>query len=272
VSRLPCNAKREWSCIIISEGSSFGNTYILSPWYAILQGIAGIVPPPPKTIVIAVSCSRLDKMSGHSRVQTVRISMLLVFALRVAQSLPLPLLERDQVICATADWQTVITFLLLNYATHALTVKSFPGDTMYDVATWSLAALLTPYSGIIRGCVSIIRGKIWGDNELNNAVRAGALCAVVRSDSWRPYKNEIVTGCKISGIGSTTTENIITASLRLKPLNDDVFGRRGPVSERSVIHGQYILPPGYHFEILPNDVSVVPLYTSPRSGFDYRPY
>lgn len=212
-------------------------------------------------------------MSSRSRILALRISILLafVFAIRVAHGLPISLQERDEVVCTAADWQTVIIFLLLNYATHASTVKAFPGDTLYDMGAWSVAALLAPYSGIVRGCASILRGRIWGDNQLNNALRAGALCALVRTDSWKPDKNETVAGCKISGITSTTTGGTITASLRLKPLSEEEsnpFDPRGPIlPDRRVIQGQFILPEGYQFEILPNYVSVVPLYdveTSPE--------
>lgn len=40
--------------------------------------------------------------------------------------------------------------------------------------------------GILRGCISIARGKIVGESDLDHAARAGALCAVSRTKDWMP--------------------------------------------------------------------------------------
>ncbi|KAJ6529400.1 hypothetical protein B0H19DRAFT_847964, partial [Mycena capillaripes] len=83
----------------------------------------------------------------------------------------------------------VAVFFLANYAAHALTVRSYPGESPLDLARATLAALLLPTSGMIRGLTALLRsgalvkGFLAGDH-LAIAARSGALCMVVRAKGW----------------------------------------------------------------------------------------
>src|SRR5271170_5768216 len=125
--------------------------------------------------------------------------------------------QSSELSCGPSTWETVILFYLFNYAAHALTIKSVPGEQWYDTAIWMLAALLEPFSGIYRACAAIARGPIPGETDLQSALRAGALCQIVHTPVVMDLKTR-------------------------------VHHERHEVSDKKAIHGQIILPDGYHFE------------------------
>src|SRR5271156_3698010 len=97
------------------------------------------------------------------------------------------LTARSDVVCVPATWQDIIAFFALNYATHALTIKSFPGDTTETTIWMIVFALFVPFAGVWRACLAIENGtfKIFAKDDFQDAARAGALCAVFRSRFWK---------------------------------------------------------------------------------------
>jgi hypothetical protein len=117
----------------------------------------------------------------------------------------------------------ITKFFLLNYFAHAATVVSYPGESTVEVFIAVVAATLLPTSGAMRGINSIVRGipsiirripsiirripsiirripsiirripsimqhltLILKETDLQKAAQSGALCMVVRSQSWKP--------------------------------------------------------------------------------------
>jgi hypothetical protein len=81
--------------------------------------------------------------------------------------------------CDKSIWETIILFYILNYGTHAFTIKSVPGESKVETAVWILGALFLPFTGVLRACNSIEKGKVKGENDLQHALRLGVLCEVV---------------------------------------------------------------------------------------------
>lgn len=98
--------------------------------------------------------------------------------------------DSNNIFCVVpSPWFTVIIFYLGNYAAHAATLITYPGEAPVYVGAAILYALFFPTSGIVRGLNAIFRSARlpWSKRtDLCAAARAGALCMVVRTDRWRP--------------------------------------------------------------------------------------
>jgi hypothetical protein len=84
-------------------------------------------------------------------------------------------------------------FYLGNYAAHAATIVTYPGEPPLYIFLAILYALFFPTSGITRGLNAIFRFariRRRRDGDLCIAARSGALCMVVRSSKWRPKHPE----------------------------------------------------------------------------------
>jgi hypothetical protein len=162
--------------------------------------------------------------------------MLIVMSLLLALVAAYPVLPRSTVICGPASWQDIVIFYLLNYGAHAATIKSFPGERTSVQIMWVVAALLLPYSGIVRACVAISRGTSCKRSDLMRAARARAFCEVVRVP-------QTVTRRQLNRF-----DDLITAG----PL----------VSHTMHVHGHIFLPAGYGFRILKRPVEFPPTLTA----------
>lgn len=102
-----------------------------------------------------------------------------------------------KILCTPADWEGIVTFFLVNFVAHALTVVVLPGEGPASHLTNALTSLLFPAFGAYRGLRAIFVGyetikKKFGDQaseeeqDLRKARRAGALCMIVRSSDWVP--------------------------------------------------------------------------------------
>jgi hypothetical protein len=98
--------------------------------------------------------------------------------------------------CVEAQWYHILLFFLVNYALHAMTVTSVPGEKFHSALLYNLGALLLPLSGAVRGIDAIRRGALFGATQLEQAQRAGALCVVARDYGWRPKEGEVISGCR----------------------------------------------------------------------------
>ena len=88
-------------------------------------------------------------------------------------------------LCKPSNWTSILSFFLANYAAHAATVLSYPGESSFSYAVNVLLALLLPATGFLRGCNAIVRFANLVTDDLTKAARASALCMVIRSeDKW----------------------------------------------------------------------------------------
>ncbi|KAJ6443560.1 metallophosphoesterase [Purpureocillium lavendulum] len=83
--------------------------------------------------------------------------------------------------CRPASWSDLLVFYLGNYATHAATITSRPGQSILSTLLTIIAALLFPGGGVHAGIQAIFSTATLGDTDLKVAARAGALCAVVKT-------------------------------------------------------------------------------------------
>ena len=76
--------------------------------------------------------------------------------------------------------------MLANYVAHAVTVRTKPGESAFDILMVMVGALLLPTHGVTRGIRSIYQAAIFAKTDLEAAKGAHALCAVVRTTGWQP--------------------------------------------------------------------------------------
>lgn len=178
--------------------------------------------------------------------------MFLVALVWPAQAIPVPTRQTSGVVCVAATWDDILTFFVVNFVTHAVTVRSLPGDRTADVAINTLIALLFPFSGVWAGIMAIRRASCLAKDQVQQAARAGALCILVRTPKWVPREDEVVTGCVIDDAaywnGSTrikTTvkveeENMSTLGDVISPEEEvKVFGYQGRENPRVVLPRDY---------------------------------
>jgi hypothetical protein len=94
-------------------------------------------------------------------------------------------------LCTPTTWSSSFIFFAANYIAHAITVKQVPGEDLVQYSFAILAAVFYPYVGLGRGLESIFRRAIfYRSDAIKMATRAGALCIVVRSRSWKPDRRQ----------------------------------------------------------------------------------
>ncbi|KAE9382234.1 hypothetical protein N431DRAFT_322571 [Stipitochalara longipes BDJ] len=191
--------------------------------------------------------------------------------------------------CTKASWTAIVLFYLTNYMSHAVTVKTLPGESKTTVLATYMLAFLFPYSGLSRALEGIFRAGNLSHNPLNMAALSGALCIVVRGRDWEPAleanKQELGTGEPLAGYRDKMNE------IRLgKPLFDLYITLTGPLTRREAatkcifpkwevealeyedslryipqsgpmsreVHGLIKLPKGYTIAHLPSNAIVIP--------------
>ena len=95
----------------------------------------------------------------------------------------------DDLFCLPATWYEIAIFFVVNYGSHAVTVRSRPGQTYFHAARDIMYALLCPFSGVQRAIDSFGRSSWPSENNFIKAARAGALCIVVRNQEWRATRD-----------------------------------------------------------------------------------
>jgi hypothetical protein len=95
-------------------------------------------------------------------------------------------------LCFPTGWTDLITFYLGNYAAHAATVKFLPGERMRDMVPTVIISLLFPAFGAFRGIMNILSVPIFAKKQgpFQMAVRARALCMVIRGINWVPIAGD----------------------------------------------------------------------------------
>lgn len=92
-------------------------------------------------------------------------------------------------LCTPTRWFDYLLFFFSNYFAHAATVVASPGQGRRETIFVVLAALLLPGSGVLRAVRAIYRHSMTESDPLKRAIRAGALCMVVRSGRSEPGEN-----------------------------------------------------------------------------------
>ncbi|RYP81204.1 hypothetical protein DL769_002096 [Monosporascus sp. CRB-8-3] len=93
-------------------------------------------------------------------------------------------------LCAPASWSDVLIFFLANYAAHAATVVTLPGESPFDTIRGMIIALVFPSSGVIKAIRVIATGAQTAPTTLRAAARAGALCIVIKESEIKHERGE----------------------------------------------------------------------------------
>ena len=130
-------------------------------------------------------------------------------------------------LCTPIKWLDILIFFLGNYIAHAATVKALPGEKAIDVTFAVFLAISFPFSGVARGLEAIVRCAVlyYPANDLRTAVRAGALCIVIRDENWKPDDPWVIDnsvggrpGIQIKGIRTYGALSYYLVSILKKPL------------------------------------------------------
>ena len=104
-------------------------------------------------------------------------------------------------------WESFL-FFVTNYFAHCLTIKTLPAETPWSIGHRYIQALFFPVAGVHRALDSIMRhARFTSKDELQQALRAGALCMVVRNKNWLPKDGDkmptySISGCDVSKLKS----------------------------------------------------------------------
>ena len=103
--------------------------------------------------------------------------------------------------CIPATQWSIFLFFLTNYLAHCLTIKSQPADSGREIAVSALLALFFPSTGILQALDSIFRrARFVKGDELQQALRAGALCMVTRKSKWIPQDGDKLSNVYFDGL------------------------------------------------------------------------
>lgn len=105
-------------------------------------------------------------------------------------------------LCTPADGYDVALFIFANYVVHVATIVTLPGETLGSIFLTMIFALIYPMTGIQK-CIRLL-GKhtllCRDQSPLNIALRAGALCEVVRTADWKPEHGNKIYNAKVIGL------------------------------------------------------------------------
>ncbi|KAI9769287.1 MAG: hypothetical protein M1839_003764 [Geoglossum umbratile] len=103
-------------------------------------------------------------------------------------------------LCYPTKWTDIVVFFLGNYVSHSATVKAAPGEPSGSVFLLLLGSLLFPSTGIMRGLENIWSRAVFGKGAVEQALRSGALCMIVRSGDWKPETGDRVRNIKVEKV------------------------------------------------------------------------
>lgn len=185
------------------------------------------------------------------------------------------------IICTPTHASDVLLFFVTNYFAHAGTIQASPGQPTMSLVLEMAVALLFPVSGCLKAMRAINRRAIFCKTPLATAVRAGAVCEVVRIMSWRPQPGETISMSLYERLDNpwATTHSDNTAVSGTATGHASRFRRPLDISAESPIrwglecflpakgknsmagrrvYGKCDLPEGYALRLLPKDAPVTP--------------
>ena len=202
----------------------------------------------------------------------------------------------NSLVCKPTIWTDLLVFYSVNYVAHAATMKTYPSESTFEKAVTMAFTLLLPATSVWKASLAIRRMAVRnGGSDLRGAARAGALCTVIRSETWKPRAGDSVAGlyimhqseeekdsqrrqqgyCRFSRHTHATCANTPSTRARSDPLRLDMFLPRAVLDLqldtvlRSIqlgstkIQGTHSLPLGYDFAFLPPDADFEDLPKSP---------
>jgi hypothetical protein len=108
-------------------------------------------------------------------------------------ALPIPIAKTIRtVVCNPTDWQSLLLFFLVNYASHAATVPLSPGGTLITNLPWVTIALMFPLAGLGKSVALILTQGLYVDErfrtapEVRRAAIRGAFVVAMRTPQWKP--------------------------------------------------------------------------------------
>jgi hypothetical protein len=200
--------------------------------------------------------------------------------------------DNGHILCVYGNsWRKTLyiaAFFAANYAAHAATIKSNPGDRTSVTVCNMILALFFPVSGLMRAVNAIVRFGRWGGSDLEKACRSGALCMVARVHGWLPTIDQTLDAAVMRETWTSFPRHqhhrselpnaeepadhdqrslgVVVEVYRpnfgvegsSKWLYSDAAGGRANVHlSATKVHGTYSLPRGYGFAILPRNTCLV---------------
>lgn len=89
----------------------------------------------------------------------------------------------ENLICSPTEWTDYIIFFAINYMAHAFTLMSRPGETISERIMSGICAFFVPGTGAIRSLRWVFSHPITASSALEEALRAGAICMVVKKNN-----------------------------------------------------------------------------------------
>ncbi|CAI6062291.1 unnamed protein product [Clonostachys chloroleuca] len=156
-----------------------------------------------------------------------------------------------RLLCTPTRSINVASFYLANYVAHAATIRALPGQTPISTLVDMLFALAFPVSGVIRGLQGIYQAAIFA-KEPHRALRAGAVCEVVRTKDWKPESGDRILLQKALHPEPVNIPETITADI---PSDGSFFIDKTLLLSWNV-HGLCELPRGYALSTLSADANI----------------
>jgi hypothetical protein len=145
--------------------------------------------------------------------------------------------QNNHTYCVPSKWSDVAAFFLANYVTHAATVKSLPGEPTVSSLVIIFFTLLFPASGVMRALSAISQSAVFYSDPLTAATRAGALCMVIRTKTWKPQDGETVQGLKMI-MGKKTSSKQLTSNANIETNNAEDLERGLEHELESIVRSQ----------------------------------
>jgi hypothetical protein len=99
----------------------------------------------------------------------------------------------EGLLCAPADWLSIILFYSINYLAHCVTIKFYPAESTTEKIVMMAIALFIPSAGLVRALEAIAQySRLRKGGEVQQAAYAGALIMVVRAGNWTPANGDII--------------------------------------------------------------------------------
>ncbi|KAH8897691.1 hypothetical protein GQ53DRAFT_802918 [Thozetella sp. PMI_491] len=180
-------------------------------------------------------------------------------------------------LCHSAGWTDIIVFYVGNYAAHAATVVSQPGQSTLSSLLTILTAVFFPGGGVRSGIETIANFANGGRTNLQAAARAGALCTVIRLVKAQRVPQDPVPVIESKGSTQENPEEAVvektSADVDLEappPTTDEADLELQPKEETvsilsTKINGRCQLPKGYYLVIVPRTADFVDDPEPPRS-------
>ncbi|KAH0538893.1 hypothetical protein FGG08_004549 [Glutinoglossum americanum] len=207
-----------------------------------------------------------------SRLKPIIMITLLIASLNAHATMNMTVLVPDgttnhgdpNLICLPMKWHKLALFYFGNYFAHALTVKSVPGESIGEKALSVLLSITLPYAGVAKGLDAIFRNSRSVKDKLQKAARAGALCVVTRSESWRPPTGFQLYIRDLRIEDNTRVENTPPANNGKPQLSPgkahnlclESWDMDTRIQAWTEVHGKYTLCDGYELTRLPRNTEV----------------